>query len=159
MSQKMLNTYVIPLKSSKIGVAILLLLDEVMKVQSSGGAGKWQSWVLIWVPLTPRPGSLAFCVFRSPKYLQPWWLCVDQVGPLLSSCVFLLPCNFSCSKMRWWWSVLLSIRDQAELRGDNALFDQKTGVIQGASATEGCLHQGQWFSLFCLGIGFHLKLS
>ena len=47
MSQTMLNTYVIPLKSSKIGVAILLLLDEVMKVQSSGGAGKWQSWVLI----------------------------------------------------------------------------------------------------------------
>ena len=47
MSQTMLNTYVIPLNSSKIGVANLILLDEVMKVQSSGGAGKWQSWVLL----------------------------------------------------------------------------------------------------------------
>ena len=47
MSQAKLNTYVIPLNSSKIGVAILIFLDEVIKVQSSGGAGKWRSWVLI----------------------------------------------------------------------------------------------------------------
>ena len=93
MFQAMLNTYVIPLNSSKIYVAILIFLDEVMKVQSSGGAGKWQSWVLIWVPLTPRPGSLALCVFWSPKYLQPRSLCVDQVGPLPSlalSCLYVI---------------------------------------------------------------------
>ena len=146
----------------------LILLDEETKAQSSGrDSGRARIWT--GLPLTPWPRLLAIlflcvcvCVFvffvclPNTSWLNHYLLTKWGLSFLLAfSCSHVIFTAARCADANlyfWVW-------DQAGLRWNNNLFDQKTGFIQVASTTRHWLHQGQWFLIFYLGIGFYVKLS